>query len=258
MPCRAATITSRAPSSSRTWAAVNRSPAAPRGRGRASALVGVDVPDAGDEVLVSSCLMPDCAAGPSTDRVLVELRVERVAGDVGDLRAGPAPPADTDSPPNIRWSTKRGSRSRRPRPGDPDAEVALVRRAGGAAATGAHAGWPSSASPPSSGSQRCPGAGPRRCGARRGSAKPADHAGPGARGRGCRTSTRTIVAPARAARGPRDDDLRPGAGRQALPAGAGGWRTGRRVDQVLDAEVGGDLRRTPSPLRRPARPPWSG
>src|SRR4051812_25776435 len=110
-----------------------------------------------------------------------------------------APPAETDRPPNIRWSTKRSSR-----PSSAPSSASRTRRCRSSGASGGWTSscplmprWPSRASPLSSGSQRYL---PRRRAAsiRRPVSAAANPAGPRRSrrtGRGCRTSTRTIVAP---------------------------------------------------------------
>ena len=175
-----------------------------------------------------------------------------------------APPSETDSPPNIRWSTNRSSsgrwfrdgaprslpRSHPPRPGRARAAPA------GAVSSGAPGGWtsicplmprwPSRASPLPSGSQkylprrraptiRCP------VSAR---AKPSGPRGSRRTGRGWSTSTRVTVAPTTWRSRPRADDLDLG----ELGHGRSGSALSRRrrLDRghdgrVLDAELGRDL-----------------
>ena len=169
-----------------------------------------------------------------------------------------APPAETDRPPNIRWSAKRSSTSGVSR-------TSRIRRCRSAGASG---GWtrnwplmprcPSSASPLSSGSQRYL---PRRRAPsiRRpasAAAKPSGPRGSRRTGRGCSTSTRVMVRPTACRSRPTRTTSTSGSSgisprlrprhRQPRSQPGRGHRGSARA------------RRTPSPPR-PARPPsWTG
>ena len=163
------------------------------------------------------------------DRVLVELRVERSRAMWAISGGRSAPPADTDSPPNIRWSTKRSSRS----------SSAPSRRSGrrwrssgrgGLAAAGRSCRGGRAARRRCRAAARgtCRDAGPRRCGARRGPRRSRpDRAYPGGvTGRGEDVDTHDRGSPSTCRSRPRGRP-RPRAA-QALrrSLSAGGWRTG--------------------------------
>src|SRR4051794_14418223 len=154
-----------------------------------------------------------------------------------------APPAETDRPPNIRWSTKRISR--------PSSAPSRANRTRRCRSSGASGGWtriwplmprcPSSASPLSSGSQRYL---PRRWAASirrpvRASAKPAGPRRSRRTGRGWSTSTPVIVAPTTWRSRPARTTSTSGS--SGTTTGSVLGRDGLRGDGLLDAEGRGDL-----------------
>src|SRR6478672_2822748 len=170
-----------------------------------------------------------------------------------------APPAETDRPPNMRWSTNRSSlpragEGRAPSKGLLSSAPSSERRTRRWRSLGASGGctsscplmprWPSSASPLSSGSQRYL---PRRRAAliRRPSSAAAKPAGPRRSrrtGRGWSTSTRVIVAPTTWRSSPARTTSTSGSSGTVSAGSVGhdGAARGARGG-VLDAEVGGDL-----------------
>ena len=139
-------------------------PGSGQGRGRLGVvhpdlpqrLVGVDVADAGDQVLVEQSPLDPGPFGP-------ELRTVAARSNSGSNGSRPmcatsagssAPPGERDSPPNIRWSTKRS-------PGSPSVNRTRTRVLGASgAASSSSRNWPliprwaSTASPSVNGSQR--------------------------------------------------------------------------------------------------------
>ena len=204
-------------------------------------------------------------ADAAHERVVVELAGRAGRGRCARSRAAARRrPAETDRPPNIRWSTKRSSRGRRRArvEREPHPQVPLVGGAGGLHEhLAAHAevaeqgvaaveGQPEVLAAPA-GAPR-PGGRSARRRSRRGRARSRRT------GRGCSTSTGSMVRADDVALEAGADDLDLGELGHGRPASVVEAALRRRSTRRPRRRGRRRSRRTPS-RRRPARPPsWSG